>query len=395
MTPFRLALMNLLHDRVRSLVSITGSAFAVLLIFMQYGFLGALQNTATLLYDRLDFDLLITSSEYLEMSRPSNIQRSILARANATPGVDAVLPLSLQQALWRNPTDDPVKGKKRWQITMLGVDPGRLDQTFLPRDRGLFPSVEEQAQAKQDLSRLETVYLDRRSRPDFGDPQKMPPGTMIELTGNIVELAGYFDLGTGFSYTGLTMTNEETFAEHTRISSDVVTFGLVQLKPGQDPDAVAEAMRERLPSSVLIFTRDEINEHEQTFWVEKTAIGLFFNAGVLLALFVGAIFVYQMMVADIKKHLPEYATLKAMGHRFGYLFRVVVWQAVFLALGGYIGGLIGAYILYDLARKVAYLPIAMTGDRLFLVLLLTLGMCVGSGVIAVRKLRTADPADLF
>ena len=395
MTPFRLALMNLLHDRVRSMVSITGSAFAVLLIFMQYGFLGALQNTATLLYDRLNFDLLITSSEYLEMSRPDEIQRSILARAEATPGVEAVLPLSIQQALWRNPTDDPVKGKKRWQITMLGVNPGRLDQTFLPSDTGLFPTVAEQSQAKQDLSRLETVYLDRRSRPDFGDPAEMPPGTMIELTGETVELAGYFDLGTGFSYTGLTMTNEESFSKHTHMSSDAVSFGLVQLKPDEDPNAVARVMRQRLPASVLVFTREGINKQEQTFWVEKTAIGLFFNAGVMLALFVGAIFVYQMMVADIKKHLPEYATLKAMGHRFHYLFRVVVWQAIFLAMGGYIGGLIGAYILYDLARKVAYLPIAMTSDRLLLVLLLTLGMCIGSALIAVRKLRTADPADLF
>ena len=209
-------------------------------------------------------------------------------------------------------------------------------------------------------------------------------------------MAGYFELGTGFSYTGLTLTNEETFHNHTAaMPANTVTFGLVQLKPGQDPEAVARTMRQRLPTSVLVFTRKQINEQEQTFWVEKTAIGLFFNAGVFLALFVGAIFVYQMMVADIKKHLPEYATLKAMGHRFHFLFRVVVWQAIFLAMGGYLGGVLGATILYDLARDAAYLPIGMTNDRLILVLLLTLAMCVGSGLIAVRKLRTADPADLF
>ncbi|HET6575356.1 MAG TPA: FtsX-like permease family protein [Fimbriiglobus sp.] len=395
MTAFRLALSNLAHERGRTAVSVTGAAFAVVLVFMQYGFLGALYDTATLLYDRLAFDLLLTSGEYLEFSRPGTMDRARLAQARSVPGVADVVPLSAESALWRNPTADPDKGGKRWQLAVLGVDPGRLGETFLPPGRELFGSPQGQAAARAELSRLGTVLLDRRARPDFGDPAAMPPGTVVEVSGRRVELAGYFELGTGFSFTGLLLTNEETFPTIARMPPGRVTFGLVQLAPGEAPAAVADRLRAELPRDVLVFTRDQINEHERVYWVEKKAIGQFLTFGVLLALLVGAVFVYQMMVADIKKHLPEYATLKAMGYRFGYLFRVVVWQALLLSLAGYAVGLVVSLGLYELTRQVAHLPVRMTGERLGLVLALAVGMCVGSALAAVRKLRTADPADLF
>lgn len=395
MTAFRLALSSLAHERGRTAVSVTGAAFAVVLVFMQYGFLGALYDTATLLYDRLAFDLLLTSSEYLELSRPGTMDRARLAQARSVAGVADVVPLSSETALWRNPTADPARGGKRWQLSVLGVDPGRLGETFLPPDHGLFGSPHGQAEARADLAQLGTVLLDRRSRPDFGDPAKMPPGTAVEVSGRRIELAGYFELGTGFSFTGMLLTNEETFPTIARLPPGRVTFGLVKLVPGEDPAAAAARLRSEMPPDVLVFTRGEINAHERVFWVERNAIGQFLTFGVALALLVGAVFIYQMMVADIKKHLPEYATLKATGYRFGYLFRVVVWQALLLSVAGYAIGLVVSLGLYELTRQMAHLPVRMTAERLALVLALAVGMCVGSALAAVRKLRTADPADLF
>jgi len=102
-----------------------------------------------------------------------------------------------------------------------------------------------------------------------------------------------------------------------------------------------------------------------------------------------------MMVADIEKHMPEYAALKAMGYRFGFLFRVVVNRAFFLALGGYSIGVVASLGLYEATRFAAGIPIGMTPSRALAVLALTVGMRVASGLLAVRKARTADPAELF
>ncbi|MFO0848431.1 MAG: FtsX-like permease family protein [Gemmataceae bacterium] len=396
MSSFRLALTNLLHDRGRTLVSVTGATFAVILVFMQLGFLGSVVKTATMLFDKLEFDLVVVSSEYIDFTRPGAVRRDRLAQVRTDPAVAAVVPLSVSQGLWRNPTDDKSRGRKRWQITVLGTDPGRLDRAFRAGATNIFGTPAAVADARVKLARGGAVLLDRRSRPDFGDPARMPAGkTSTELSGQRVDLAGYFELGTGFSYSGLVLASEETFESVSGQPADRATFGLVKLADGEDPDAAARRLRAALPADVKVFTRPQINFLETDYWVNKTAVGTLFMSGVVLALVVGAIFIYQMMVADIKKHLPEYATLKAVGYPFRYLFLVVVWQAVFLAAAGYLIGAAAAFGLYRVAKEQAKIPIEMTPERLGYVLLLTVGMCVGSGPHAVRKVRTADPADLF
>ena len=395
MTSAHLALTGLLHQRGRTAVSVIGAGFAVVLVFMQLGFLGSVNNTATLLYDKMRFDILLTSSEYIDLSRPGSVDRERLAQARGVPGVADVLPVSFGMAMWRNPTDDPVRGRRRWQLAVVGIEPGHLDRVFLPPGSGgLFDTTAEQAERQAALSRLVEVLLDRLSRPDFGGAG-MPPGTRSELNGRAITLGGYFRAGTGFSYTGMLLTNEATFREYMHQQPRQVTFGLIQLEPGADPNEVQRRLAAALPPDVKLFTRPSLEVHERDYWVNRTSLGQLFYFGVLLALTVGAIFIYQMMVADIRKHLPEFATLKGIGYRFGFLFRVVVWQAVFLAVAGYAIGLVVSFALYALAQSAAGLPIWMTAERTLTVFALTLGMCVASGVLAVRKVRSADPADLF
>ena len=398
MTSARLALSSLLHQPGRSAVSVVGTAFAVVLVFMQLGFLGSVENTATLLYGKMRFDVIILSSEYIDLSRPGRVSRNTLARAEGVSGVAEVQPVLFGTGYWKNPTDDPEKGKRRLAIAVVGVPPGALDRVFLPPGPGgIFDTADEQAAKQAALSRLGEVLFDRRSRPDFGTEEAMTPGvTRTELNGQTVTLAGYFRAGTGFNYTGMLLTNERTYADHMGVPADVVSFGLVNVARGETADAVKRRLQAALPpGEVTVFTRAEIEKQEQDYWVNRTALGQFFYFGVLLAVTVGGIFIYQMMVADIKKHLPEYATLKAMGYKFGYLFRVVVWQAVYLSLAGYALGLVGSFGLYEAAKAAAKLPIWMTAERVGLVFALTVGMCVLSGLLAVRKVKTADPADLF
>jgi putative ABC transport system permease protein len=398
MTSSGLALSSLLHQPGRTAVSVVGTAFAVVLVFMQLGFLGSVENTATLLYGKMRFDVLVTSGEYVDLSRPGRVSRDTLARATAVPGVGEIQPVLFGTGYWRNPTDDPQKGRKRWAIAVVGIPPGQLDRVFLPPgEAGIFATPDEQASKQAALARVGEVLFDERSRPDFGRTRDMTPGvTRTELNGQSVTLAGYFRAGTGFNYTGLLLTNERTFADHMGTPASQVTFGLVNVSPGETPQQVKERLKATLAADgVKVFTRAEIEQAERDYWVNRTALGQFFYFGVLLAVTVGGIFIYQMMVADIKKHLPEYATLKAMGYQFGFLFRVVVWQSVYLSVAGYALGLFGGLGLYELAKAAAQLPIGMTWERVGLVLALTLGMCVLSGLLAVRKVRTADPADLF
>lgn len=103
-------------------------------------------------------------------------------------------------------------------------------------------------------------------------------------------------------------------------------------------------------------TRAEIEAHENRHWMRLTSIGQFLLVAVVLAVVVGVIFVYQMMAADIRAMLPEYATVKALGYRPGFLSGVVLAQAVILALVGFAPGFAAALGLYALARTVGGIP---------------------------------------
>ncbi|MFO0841813.1 MAG: FtsX-like permease family protein [Gemmataceae bacterium] len=402
MPPLTLAWSNLTQQRLRTLISVVGVAFAVLLIFMQLGFQDAVRRTATLLYDKLDFDLVLTSTEYSNLARPAAFSRRRLAQARAVPGVERVLPLTAVLSLWtqpRRPTDPENEPPHKWSIMVLAVDPARLDTLF----RRPYPDVFlDEAELRRDavqLARLDTVLMDRASSPPYGDVPTWKLARYNDLNDRRVEIIGNIKVGTGFAYSGLLMTSESTLTHLMRWPDDRVSFGLVKLAPGTDVEAARAEIEARLgppqESGVEVRTKPEINAKEIDFWMSGTAVGQFFTAGVVIALLVGGVFVYQMMASDISRRLPEYATVRALGYPRDYLSHVVYWQGFLLAVLGYVPGLAASLLGYLVTHKFANVPIEMTAWRATYVLALTVFMCMGSALVAVRSVHSANPADLF
>ena len=146
---------------------------------------------------------------------------------------------------------------------------------------------------------------------------------------------------------------------------------------------------------MLVLTRGEYIHREQVYWDTSTPIGYVFTFGVIMGLVVGGIIVYQILFADVSDHLAEYATLKAMGYPNSYLFGVVFQEAVILAVLGYLPGMIISIGLYRLTADATKLPMQMTVPLAVSVVLMATIMCCVSGAIALRKIRSADPAEIF
>jgi putative ABC transport system permease protein len=387
-----LAWLNLRHDIARTFVAVAGVGFAALLIFIQLGFLGACITSATLIFDRLDFDLAIGSPEYVDLMRGGTIPRARLTQVWELPGVRSVRPLSLYVHLWRNPE---ALDRRRRNILILGIDP--RENIFR------HPQLDSNTVAR--LSQPNTVLLDRRSRPEFFGPRIVAGGSpdskadYTDLALVPVEVVGRFELGTGFGADGMVVTSEPTFAAINGSHwNQQVTLGLVRIEHGHDPGiatAARDYLAQLLPEDVCIWTRDELLGGERRHWVWGTPLGKIFVAGAGLAFVIGVILVYQVMAGDISRRLAEYATLKAMGYSDGYLGGVVLQQAVYLGIAGYVPGLAVAAIVFPIASRMALLPIALTVEVAALVLFMTVAMCAASGWLALRKLHGADPAELF
>src|SRR6516162_2637366 len=235
MSALTLARLNLWHQRIRTLISLAGVAFAVLLIFSQLGFLGSVHQTATLLFDKLDFDLLLTSGEYLNLNTPESFPRLRLAQAEGVAGVESVRPFSVCLGLWRGPQpqSSPRVDPRRWNILILGVRPEDLHLVFKNAGQGIFRDREELTALETALARPNAVLIDRRSWPDYGLPEDLHPGAVAELNEQQLELAGKFEVGTGFGYNGLILASEATLDRIGGMMPHQVTFGLVKLRPGQ------------------------------------------------------------------------------------------------------------------------------------------------------------------
>ena len=411
MTPLGLAWRNLLHKRGRTAVAAAGVAFAVILAFMELGLLDGVGRTAGVLYDNLRFDLILTSSEYLDVARTGDLPRGRLAQARAADGVADVVPLSLGIGSWRQPArrtwlGDVIPAGGTRSINILGAPPGRLADVFAVGPGRVFETPEEARAAGELLGRLDTALFDVRSKPEFGrydDLARIPASgsgdggdrAAVRFNGRRVEVVGRFRLGTGFSWNGMLLVSEETFARLTPQPPGRVTFGLVTVTPGADVAAVQRALRAVLPPDVQVLTRAEMAERERRYWLRLTSVGQFLLMAVVLAVVVGVIFVYQMMAADIRAMLPEYATVKALGYRPAYLSGAVLWQAVVLAGFGFVPGFGASLGLYAVARNLGGIPVYMTPERAAIVAALTAGMCLASGLLALRKVHAADPADLF
>ena len=372
-----LAWLNLLHERMRTLVAMAGVAFAVILILMQLGFYYSVRLTASLVYDRLNFDLLLASPDYLYMVRSGELPRERLFQAESHPDVVRAMPLYVGLSLWRMHDTGRERG-----ILLMGIDP--VDKVFL------LPEVDQQ-HAK--IQQHDHVLMDRMSHPDFGPHI---PGTRAEIGGKRIKVMGNFKLGTGFSADGAVICSDLTFSHlmggHllSRMS-----LGLIKLRPGAVPERVAAELAPLLPQDVTVYTRPQINAQDRHHWVMKTSVGVIFGLGVILAVLVGVAIVYQVLSSDIDNRLAEYATLKAMGFPPSYLSWTVLQQAFMLAVGGFIPGVIISRTLYSITSSAAHVPMELTFPMAAGVFVLGVIMCTVSGLLALRKVQHADPATLL
>ena len=174
-----------------------------------------------------------------------------------------------------------------------------------------------------------------------------------------------------------------------------IEIGLVKLKRGSDPELISRILNNSLPNDVRILTKNQFIEFEKNYWKNSTAIGFIFSLGALMGFVVGCVVVYQILYSDVTDHLPEYATLLAMGYRLKSLFFVVAREGVLLALFGYLPAYFSGQILYSVIRSSTKLPIIMDADNTILIFVLVLVMCMGSAAVAMRKLVDADPAEIF
>ena len=378
-----LAWRQLVREKRRFATALAGIAFAVLLMLMQMGFEDALYRSATGFHRRLRCDLAVVSRQYTYFRASGSMARRRLTQALAVDGVRAVAPLYIGMGIWKNP-----ETRREYTIAGFAFDP-EAPAFDLPEVDAALPRLRVD----------DAILFDSASRPEFGPVPELlrrHGSVATEVNGRRVRVVGLFPMGASFSANGNFLTSDLNFTQiFPGRKTGVCNIGLVTLDPGRDPLRVRDEIARALPDDVRVLTRDEFIRMEEAFWRTNTPIGYIFGLGVFMGVIVGGVVVYQILYSDVSDHLAEYATLKAMGYSDRTLGGIVLHQALIMSILGFLPGWGFSLLLYQATRDATQLPMMMTPGRVAAVLGMTVAMCAAAAFIAMNKVRTADPAEVF
>jgi len=372
-----LAWRILTYEKGRTALAIAGVFMAILLIFVELGFFFAVPQGGMLLYDNMQFDLLMCSNQYEYQAQPGQFPRSQLEQARALPEVAQATPLYFGSAKWRSGEDG------KWpDVFVIGFDPQRrlFEVDDINRQLGV-------------LEETDTVLVDTGTRPMFGP---LTTGRVVKIGDRTETIGGRYDLGTGFMGLGVILVSDLNFARLFPYRSlDQVNLGPIQLKAGVEPNRAAEELRKLVGPDTRIFTRSELEAHEAAYWTTRTSVGLIFGSGLIISFIVGIMVVYQTLATQVSRLLPQFATLKAIGYANRFLDGTVITMSLLIVIVGFVPATAAALGLYSVIRDETLLPVAMTATRLATVFAATLVMASISALLSLSSLRRADPADVF
>lgn len=383
LSSFVLAWRQLTHNKMKLAVASAGVVVAVMLMLVQLGIRQGAMDNSVAFTRRISADLVVVSPRTKTIFQSAAFPRRLLYRLPAHAQVAKVQELYMSQARWRNPWT-----YREFPISVYGIDPD-----------GSLINLPGFGERTEQLRLRDHVIFDRLSRDSFGpvvETVQREGFLETEINRRRVTVIDTITVGISMTTDGnLYMTPENFLRIFPDRAPGAVDLGLVQLQPGADPVAMCRELQPYLGTEAVIMPQAALVASEVNFLRENAPIDFIFGMGAAVGFFIGFVVVYQILYTEVTNHLPQYATLKAIGFTDNYLLRVVLSQAFILSVLGYVPGFILALWLYGVATKAIQMPFSMTWSRAMMVGTFTLVMCGLSAVIAVRKAQSADPADVF
>ncbi len=367
----------LTHNKARLSLALCGIAFATLVLFMGIGFFNGLNDSQAKLATILNADLVMIHMKSRSVNSFRKMSRTRLYQALAFDEVNEAIPVYEGQAKITNPQTGMSK-----TIFYLAFPMDR-DPFLIPGLDGFRPALRQKG----------NIVFDSRSRKIYG---KILKGMEVEIDGIKHTVSGTVELGASFGKNGYILMGDTTLIVGLgRGTPERISFGLLRTKPGVDLAALKKKLLENLPDDFKVMTPEELRIFEINFTTKSTPVGALLGIGLIVGFVIGVIISYQILFNEVTDHMPQFATLKAVGFSKGFLVGIVLKEALLLSVLGFFPGLLASYGLYAFIEHFTMIVMILNFERIFSIFLLTVVMCIIAGLIAVKKVLSADPAELF
>jgi putative ABC transport system permease protein len=369
-----LARKNLLHDRLRFAITVSGVAFAVSLVFIQAGLFAGLLDNATVTIDNMSADLWVTpkNTPTIDFSQPIpdnlvNRVRSVAGVAHADNLIVAFGTITLPSGTREGILVYAMENFAEWNLPW-DVKEGNLD----------------------DLKRIPSLFLDSSATRRFGP---FAVGDYREISDRRLKIIGRTDGARSFTTSPIAFMDldqaQSLVPEMTGKSSYIV----LKLAAGADPAAVRAEVKRRLPHHDT-YTKAEWSARSKSYWVTNTGIGMNLFMTVLLGVLVGVVVVAQTLYTSTMEHIKEFGTVKAIGGSNFDIYRILAEQAVISAVAGYVMGGLLSMGAAPFMKKLD-LKLIISSEFAVIVFFGTIAMCLLASMVSFRKVASIDPALVF
>jgi putative ABC transport system permease protein len=369
-----LALKNLLHDKVRLIVTLTGIVFSVVLTAIQLGLFAGFVNATSDVVNFSRADLWVMSKDVPNLENGVPFSERKLSQVRALPDVQEAQKLIVSFANWKLPS---------------GAEENCLLIGFHP-DSELGAPWNLKEGSAQDLERPDTVIIDELYQKKLGVTHL---GQVIEIRGHRARVIGFTRGIRTFTTSPAVFTSFKNAQNYAGLKENQTMYLLVKAAPNAHLQQLKQQIRQTV-KDVDVYTKSEFSRKQANYWMFGTGAGVTVLIAAALGLLVGIVIVAQTIYASTVDHIREYGTLKAMGATNGYIYRVIIKQAV-------ISGLVGYTIGLAISLTAAYISqqgttaIIIPNQLAIALFALTMAMCVGASVVSINKVMTIDPAMVF
>jgi putative ABC transport system permease protein len=365
------------------IVALCGVSVIVAMILTVLSLKDAVVESTLQVPKSLKGDVIILSARTQTILRPAPFPKRFLDRLHGIDGVAAVSSVAIENARWVNP-----ETHQEHPIRVFGLD--------LEFDVIALPGIEPR---DPKLKMKDTIIFDASSRPKFGSVAKQfesGQGFTTEVNGRRVDVCGLTYAGVSIASDGNLFTTHANFQRlFPSLGTSKSHIGILRLNAMESQTQVVRQVRDMLGTEARVLTREEMMEAEKSFMKINDPVDDIMGMIASVAFLVGMIIVYQILYTDVVNHLPQFATLKAIGFTGLFLLGIIIAEGVILSLLGFWPGLLMAHGLAWLAQEATLLPVSISFSNTVGVLVAAIVMCVLAASIAVRKITQAEPASVF
>ncbi|TBR14190.1 MAG: FtsX-like permease family protein [Lysobacter sp.] len=373
-----LARRTLRYEWRRFLPATVAVAFASFLLLLQASLVLGIFGSASVYVTGSSADVWVgyPGTQSVDQGRP--VDPDVATLIDMEPGVARVEPFIWFDGDWRGTAaTGPVS------VFVSGID---------TRADGLMFSKVLSPELRLALQMPDAVIVDRSELEKLG----VAVGSSARINGETVRVVG---VGSGLrALGGVSVLASLETARRLNVDAphpDWPTYVVAQLRDPARADAVAEQLsRQPGGGPHQAWASDAFARQSTMFWLFDTGAGagVLFLAGVVCL--VGAAITSQTLVGAVFGSIREYATLNALGVGLGSLRWVVLEQAFWVGAVGLVAASISGLLVISLAR-LKDIPVVFNAGLWLACMGVVMALAVFSGLIALRSLRRADPAELL